>query len=75
MNHEKIFKRGDGSKVKIFVSVYVGSFDEVARWNYGQMLCEPGKRKFVCFTDNIDLATQAEILETKLELWNKLMPE
>lgn len=73
MQHEKIFKREDGTQIKVRVSVTTGSFDNQAYWYYGADWKE--KRQRVWRHDKINLiVTPEEIYQTKLELWEKLKP-
>jgi hypothetical protein len=52
MNHEKIFTRSDGSKVKIVVSLYMGGlFKDPIKWDYFVMVCQPRKRTWRAFAD------------------------
>ena len=95
MTHEKIFKRPDGSRVKVEVTFWCDSRDG-ANYRFQVSKCLPGKRTFISPTSTddyewrklsmperiafnvrkyLEIATPAEILETKLELWNKLKPE
>ncbi len=75
MRHEKIFKREDGSRVKIEVEIYVPFnyfHSDGHKWSSIVAYCAPGKRKFL---PGYGRHTPDEILEVKLELWNKLKPE
>lgn len=74
MRHEKIFKHPDGTRYRIMVSLYLESYTTVTRWTHDQYACEPGKRKFKSILRGGPDADR-QILETKMELWNKLKPE
>lgn len=44
MNHEKIFSRADGSRIKIIVSLSVEFMRDEIKWDYSVLACEPRKR-------------------------------
>lgn len=46
MNHEKIYTREDGTKVKIAVSLWVDSFRDEFRYSSSVQTCLKGKRKW-----------------------------
>lgn len=71
MKHEKIIKRDNGDRVKISVSIYVESFGNDFKYNYGVDICPAGRRKF---TYGYGEATPEEIHQAKLELWEKIKP-
>lgn len=73
MTHEKIFSRPDKSNIKVQIDFMFGFLDEKASWNV-TISCRPFKCKKFHYMAT-DYATPAEILETKLELWQKLKPE
>lgn len=74
MLHEKTFKREDGSSVKVIVSLYYNDFRKSLEWLYWQKANDGKGKKFYPVSLNINIAQPSEILETKLELWNKLKP-
>jgi hypothetical protein len=76
MKHEKVFKREDGSAIKITVSLYVELMKNEFYWNYQIEMRSPGKRKYrpvkvvgepFYFSD--------EIFETQNELYNLIKPK
>lgn len=71
MQHEKIIKRADGSKVKISISVGISMMK--VYWNAGCFICPVGKRKFD-YNHTDGAATNEEIQEAKLELWQMIKP-
>lgn len=93
MRHEKILKRKDGTRVKIYISVSL-SFDGIV-YRSDVRICEKGKRTWKPVTDSDsysyrklsmrdreikDLENQLtmisgdELLEAKLEAWQRLKP-
>ncbi len=54
MKHEKIFKRADGSRVHIMVTLFTESYLDNFRYSVSLSICEPAKRTFryVNDTDN-----------------------
>jgi len=80
MTHSKIFKREDGSRINVEVRLYIPfSFrgDEIQfEWRTFISKSDPGKRKFYVDLsgEEVPWVTPEEILETKLELWNKIKP-
>lgn len=71
MQHEKIIKRTDGTRVKISVTLWVdmrGHF-----WQKSVVTSAPGKIKFSNISNEGD-ATPAEIKEVQLELLETLKP-
>ena len=97
MTHEKIFIRGDRTKLKVIVELYTTMYSN-DRYGYRVCVakCEPRKRTwhYVLNTDDyryrqlnaservkwendlyLELLTPEEILEAKMELWNKIKPE
>jgi len=73
MRHEKVIKRDDGSEVII---------DVLLNLNYGSpkyhasiwVIPNIGRKRLVNPNLNHDIATPAEILAAKLELWEKIKP-
>lgn len=76
MKHEKIIKRANGSSVMISVSVYVDGMRQTgAHYSHGVCYREKGKRKWIFSNQSSkELATEEEIRQVKLELWEKLKP-
>lgn len=83
MKHEKIFKREDGSQVKVEVRLHLSDYyhrdDEPFR--YSHMVFIKGFRKknwihkpYYKEDYGDEIVTDQEITETKLELWEKLKP-
>lgn len=64
MNHEKIFSRPDGSRVKIVVSVYTDIVSGV-KWNYFVLICEPRKRTWRSVTDSDSYEYRALSMEDR----------
>lgn len=55
MNHEKIFSRPDGSRVKIVASLSLGGiFKDPIKWDYFVLTCEPRKRTWRASVDTDD---------------------
>lgn len=76
---EKIFKRDDGSRVKITPVLEMGKFDnERFTWSYIVYYCAPGKEKFEdVSSEHIEgpaFATDQEVLQAQTELWEALKP-
>lgn len=46
MKHEKVFKREDGSKIRIGVSLYSNGFSDEIDWKFWVHTCAPGKRSW-----------------------------
>ena len=93
MTHEKIFKRSDGSQVKVSVWLYV--HENKSNWGFLLWVKELGSDRWVdpfsdrdyilriakpqlrdgVKTDSYDhYISKKEILQTKLELWNRIKP-
>lgn len=71
MQHEKIFKREDGTQIR--VDVHVKYIDGAVYWSYAAFW--RGKRQRFWRCDELDLIVEPEeIYQTKLELWEKLKP-
>jgi hypothetical protein len=97
MRHEKIFKREDGSRVKLKVEIVMalGDNSQSPVYLYDVCLCEPGKVKWkpVELFDHhwkaisvkkrpsykiwifLKYVTEDEMLQTGLELWEKMKPD
>lgn len=90
MTHEKIFKREDGTRYKIWVKLEVDTYRVFPYWVFWVHKCEPRKRLFgsviphdyrypIDYSSNesvyLQHVTPEEVLETKLELWNLIKPE
>jgi hypothetical protein len=73
MNFQKVFKREDGSKVKVIVLCFVDFTGPI--WTHFVQLCDPGKRKFYHYKIDENAATPEEVLQTKMELYKKLLPK
>lgn len=72
MRHEKIIKRSDGSRTKIEVDLYVDRFiSNGFKYNTAIFTCKPQKRTWELVSSD---ATPAEVLQAKIELWEKLSP-
>lgn len=73
MQHEKIIKRSDGSEVKICVYFLYDSGRDKAYWTYVVHTRAPGKKEFI-YQGSDEWVTPEEILQAKLELWEKIKP-
>jgi hypothetical protein len=71
MKHEKILKRPDGSKVKVYVSLNI--YNDGFNWSTGAFVCPAGKRKFE-YNSTEGAATAEEIKEVQMELIGKIKP-
>ena len=95
MQHEKIFKRADGSKVTINVSATLDYHAKGINYMVSVYVCQPKKRIFknvfsgddfsyrrlnnadraaFILAKQLEVVTEAEILEVKTELWQLLKP-
>ena len=75
MTHTKTFTRPDGSRVRIKVSLHAGDMrDETPVWNYSIYTKDFNQKKWRQSICKISVATPAEILQAKLELWEKIKP-
>lgn len=73
MKHEKIIKDERG-KVVIIISLWISDFfasENIFRYDCIVEHTPPGKRKGI---NTPDIATEEEILQAKMELWNKIKP-
>lgn len=61
MKHEEIIKRANGDSYNISCAIYI---DSISKRRIAVYIKPKGKRK-----------TKEEILQAKLNLWNKLKPE
>lgn len=81
MSAEKIFKREDGSQVKISASFYFGWSDGTPTWAVSVSIRGKGKKNWlgVYSQDSLDAklkhCTLEEIHEVKMQFWNTLKPE
>lgn len=84
MKHEKIFKRPDGSKVRVSVRLYTSIYPDSFNYEVTLDICKPKKRLFEVrgstytpsrLGDATDLiATHAEITDTVLEFYQLISP-
>lgn len=95
MRHEKIIRRGDGSRVKIEISTYIDYSRRPVYRIDSVTMCEKGKRTWTghCFKNDfryrslkhedrikyatekfLEIVTEDEMWQAKLELWEKLKP-
>jgi len=75
MKHEKIYKNEDGSQIKVEISLYVDNdwaTNASAHWKPFVSSREKGKRNW---NTNHEAATPEQILEAKLEFWEKIKPQ
>jgi hypothetical protein len=77
MQHEKIIKRPDGTRVHIVVTLFVPRYASEGDkfWAAGVWEYKKGGKKPISLTSNLGLATPEEIYQAKLELWEKIKPE
>ena len=76
---EKIYKRADGSRVKITPVLEMDKFDnEAFEWSYRIYYCAPGEEKFEDVSaEHIEgpaFATHREISQAQFELWEAFKP-
>lgn len=73
MTHEKIIKRENGDSVLIKVTYTASRWDN--NDSYGVQVAgrEKNKKTWI-FSDTWKYATHEEILQAKLELWEKMKP-
>lgn len=93
MTHEKIFKRKDGSQVKVSVWLYVHQAQ--CNWGYVIFVQEPNSdrwldpfsdKDYITRTSAVNMQNGAyavsfdkyvsrkEVLQTKMELWERIRP-
>lgn len=71
MRYEKNIRRQDGGTLKIAVTITTGQFSG-CDWFTACYYCKLGEHKFKPVEPTA--ATPEEILEAKIELWNKIKP-
>lgn len=81
MQYTKAIK-DDRGKVEIKVDLWIGTYSSDKdrngnrfRYDISTMVTPKGKRKPIYFPDDAHVATDAEILEAKTELWNLIKPK
>ncbi len=70
--HEKIFTRGDGSRVKVLVWVDYDFSDYTSEYKYDFDVTSNEVDEEDCHFGYNRLATPEEVQEAKMELWEKL---
>ncbi len=78
MLHEKIFKRDDKSRVKITIRFSSDPlFEDYGGYTTNVHTCVKGKRAWIReygIKQRLEHVTKEEILQAKLELWEKMKP-
>lgn len=81
MRHEKIFKRKDGTRYKIEITLRVCCFQKEAKWDCNLYIRLRRQKSWSdlktpeynnAFYEHV---THEEVLETKMELWQLIKPE
>lgn len=79
MKHEKIIRRGDGSKVRIIVELRVELFRDSHSWEFSVDLCQKGKRTWLssCDSESSKRESEERALEALIvsQIWQERDPD